>query len=785
MAPTLLSALLGLLPLVSAGCPYAAPYKRDAPAAKVEVRASASASVETLGSSFGQCPTLSDAAGGGTRSHDWWPCQLKLDVLRQFSPQQDPFGGEFDYAAAFATLDYKGLKADLKAMMTQSQPWWPADFGHYGGQMIRLAWHSAGTYRAMDGRGGGGMGQIRFAPLNSWPDNGNLDKARRLLWPIKQKYGRAISWADLYILAGTVALEDMGFPVLGFGAGRPDTWQADESVYWGSETTWVPQGNDVRYNGSTDYAARSDQLQKPLAAAHMGLIYVNPQGPDGNPEPKLSALDIRTTFSRMGMNDSETVALIAGGHAFGKAHGAGSTSAVGPAPEGASIENQGFGWMSSFGTGNAADTITSGLEVIWSRTPTKWSNDYLTSLFKHEWTLTKSPAGAHQFEALQGPQVYPEPFDNTTFRRPTMLVSDLALREDPIYSAIASAWADDFEAFTHAFAVTWFKLTHRDMGPVTRYLGPDVPKQQFLWQDPLPAATHAPISESDQGKLKAEILAAPGVTLSGLVSVAWGSASTFRGGDKRGGANGARIALQPQASWEVNNPTQLQTVLNALTNIKTAFDKKNKQVSLADLIVLAGNAAIERAAAAADYNNLRVPFTPGRVDATQADTDVASFEHLRPQADGFRNFRNASGWARGRTEELLVDKAQQLTLTPPEMTVLVGGLRALAANFDGSDLGVFTARPGTLTNDFFTNLLDYETVWTAEAGGEMFTGTDRATGAKKWSASRADLVFGSHAELRAIAEVYAEAGGQDKMVADFVAAWAKVMDLDRFDVKKN
>ncbi|KXX74863.1 Catalase-peroxidase 2 [Madurella mycetomatis] len=772
MAPLILSALLGLLSLASAGCPYADAHKRDSLAARADEP------------SFGKCPTTSNAAGGGTQSRHWWPCQLRLDVLRQFSPQQNPFGEDFDYAAAFAALDYRGLKADLKSLLTQSQPWWPADFGNYGGLFIRLAWHSAGTYRAIDGRGGGGMGQLRFAPLNSWPDNGNLDKARRLLWPIKQKYGKAISWADLIILAGNVALEEMGFPVLGFGAGRADTWQSDESVYWGAETTWVPQGNDVRYNGSTDYAERADQLEKPLAATHMGLIYVNPEGPDGNPDPKLSALDIRVAFDRMGMNDSETVALIAGGHAFGKTHGAGS-AVLGPVPEAAALEDQGLGWANPFGTGNAGDTITSGLEVIWSRTPTKWSNDFLTALFEHEWTLTKSPAGAHQFVALEGPQEYPDPFNNT-FRRPTMLVSDLALRDDPIYGAIARAWVDDFQAFTDAFAAAWFKLTHRDMGPISRYLGPEVPKQRFIWQDPLPAAKHAPINKDDQERLKEMILAASGVTVSNLVSVAWGSASTFRGGDKRGGANGARIALQPQVSWEVNNPKQLQTVLSALNKIKDDFNRRNRrrQVSLADLIVLGGNAAIEKAAAAAGHKNLRVPFIPGRVDAIQADTDVASFEYLNPQADGFRNFRNASGWARARTEELLVDKAQQLTLTAPEMTVLVGGMRALNANYDGSSRGILTARPGTLTNDFFTNLLDINTVWTPEAGGEVFTGKDRSTGADKWTATRADLVFGSHAELRAIAEVYSEAGGQDKMVADFAAAWAKVMDLDRFDVKK-
>ncbi|KAK4237066.1 putative catalase-peroxidase 2 [Achaetomium macrosporum] len=781
MVPSVRSLLVGLLPFVSAqGCPFANANKRDS----LAPREGAASSLDMIASSFGKCPTLSDAAGGGTRSGDWWPCQLKLDVLRQFSPQQNPLGADFDYAAAFATLDYKALKADLKALLTQSHPWWPADFGHYGGLFIRLAWHSAGTYRAMDGRGGGGMGQIRFSPLNSWPDNGNLDKARRLLWPIKMKYGKAISWADLMILAGNVALEDMGFPVLGFGAGRPDTWQSDESIYWGSETTFVPAGNDIRYNGSTDYVARATQLEKPLAAAHMGLIYVNPAGPNGNGDPKQSALDIRTTFGRMGMNDSETVALIAGGHAFGKTHGAAAVT-VGPPPEGASIEQQGLGWANPFGSGNAGDTITSGLEVIWSRTPTKWTNDFLSSLFRHNWTAVKSPAGEVQFEALDSALEYPDPF-NKTFRRATMLVSDLALREDPIYGPIAKAWSEDFQALTDSFAAAWFKLTHRDMGPVTRYLGPEVPKQRFIWQDPLPTANYPQITEADQANLKERILAEKGVSISSLVSVAWGSASTFRGGDKRGGANGARIALEPQVSWEVNNPKQLKTLLAALNKVKQDFNKAQKggkQVSLADLIVLGGNAAIEKAAAAAGHK-IAVPFTAGRVDATQADTDVASFELLNPQADGFRNYRNVSGHVRARTEALLVDKAQQLTLTVPEMTALVGGMRALNCNHDGSARGILTARPGTLTNDFFTNLLDINTVWTTEPGGELFTGKDRATGAKKWTATRADLVFGSHAELRAIAESYAEAGGQQKMVADFVAAWAKVMNLDRFDVKK-
>lgn len=741
-------------------------------------------SLTTLANSFGKCPSISDAGGGGTRSHDWWPCQLKLDVLRQFSPEQNPFGGNFEYADAFDKLDYQALKSDLKDLLHSSQPWWPADFGTYGGLFIRLSWHSAGTYRAVDGRGGGGMGQQRFAPLNSWPDNGNLDKARRLLWPLKKKYGKSISWADLMLFAGNVALEDMGFPVLGFGAGRPDTWQSDESVFWGAETTFVPEGNDIRYNGSTDFVGRANKLEEPLAATHMGLIYVNPQGPNGNGDPKMSALDIREAFGRMGMNDSETVALIAGGHAFGKAHGA-TTAALGPPPEGAPLEAQDFGWANSVGTGNADDAVTSGLEVIWSKTPTKWSNDYLNSLFHNNWTLTKSPAGALQYIALDSTVDYPDPF-NHTFRHATMLVSDLALLVDPVYSVIAKSWVNDFPKLTNAFAAAWFKLLHRDMGPIARYLGPEVPKQHFIWQDPLPKANYDSINDADVKTLKAQILAAPGLTISSLVSVAWGSASTFRGGDKRGGANGARIALQPQASWAVNNPKQLKTVLAALNTIKTNFNNAhhNKQVSLADLIVLGGCGAVEQAAAAAGYNNLEVPFTVGRVDATQDMTDIASFENLNPQGDGFRNFRNSSGWALARTEELLVDKAQQLTLTAPEMTVLVGGMRALSANYDGSSKGILTSSPGKLTNDFFTNLLDISTVWTPDSTGELYTGKDRATSKTKWTATRADLVFGSHAELRAIAEVYAEAGGQDQMVADFAAAWVKVMNLDRFDVKK-
>ncbi|KAL2062139.1 hypothetical protein VTL71DRAFT_6405 [Oculimacula yallundae] len=768
------SSLLLLLPLASAQCPMGMD-KRDLLSQRADPVAS---SLDTLSHSFGKTSRISDAGGGGSRSYDMFPSLMKLDVLRQFSPEQNPLGKDFDYAAAFAKLDYNALKADLKALMRSSQPWWPADFGHYGPFFIRLAWHSAGTYRTTDGRGGSGMGQQRFAPLNSWPDNGNLDKARRLLLPIKQKYGRAISWADLVQLTGHVAMQDMGFPALGFACGRVDTWQADESVFWGAETTYVPNGNDIRYNGSTDFAARASKLQQPLGASHHGLIYVNPEGPNANGDPLTSAMDIRMTFERMGMNDSETVALIAGGHAFGKTHGAGKGTS-GPGPAGSAMENQDLGFISTFGTGSGADAVTSGLEVIWSKHPTNWTNDFLNSLYGNTWTLVHSPAGAKQFEASNGTLDYPNPF-GTGFRKASMLVSDLALRDDPAYGVIAKSWEKDFQGLTTAFAAAWFKLTHRDMGPLSRYLGPEVPAQRFLWQDPLPTVNSTQITAEDQTQLKTQILASAGVTVSNLVSVAWASASTFRGGDKRGGANGARIALQPQASWPVNNPTQLQTVLSALNAVKTDFNSKNpgKQVSLADLIVLGGNAAIEKAGATA------VPFTAGRVDATQEQTDIHNFEVLNPQADGFRNFRNTSGWAVARTEELLIDKAQQLTLTAPEMTVLVGGMRALNANFDGSAKGVLTTKAGTLTNDFFVNLLDMNTAWTVDASGELFTGKDRATGAEKWTATRADMVFGSHHELRAIAEVYSEVGGQEQLVKDFVSAWTKVMNLDRFDVKK-
>ncbi|KAH8879775.1 catalase/peroxidase HPI [Thozetella sp. PMI_491] len=768
-----LQAALVLLPAVNAGptCPFAA---RDATGTAPPAAGSTS--------TFGRCPMISDQAGGGTRSHDWWPCQLRLDVLRQFSPEQNPLGSDFDYAAAFSSLDYNALKADLHALMQDSQDWWPADFGHYGGLFVRMAWHSAGTYRAIDGRGGGSMGQQRFAPLNSWPDNVNLDKARRLLWPIKQKYGNKISWADLMLLTGNVALESMGFKTFGFGGGRPDTWQSDESIYWGGETTFVPQGNDVRYNGDTDIFERADKLEKPLAATHMGLIYVNPEGPNGTPDPKASAGDIRVAFGRMGMSDEETVALIAGGHAFGKTHGAApSASNVGPEPEAAGIELQGLGWKNSFGTGNADDTISSGLEVIWSKTPTKWSNDFLHSLFNNTWSLVTSPAGAHQWEALNATANYPDPFDSTKFRRPTMLTSDLALINDPVYRNISETYLNNFDLFGDHFARAWFKLLHRDMGPVSRYLGPEVPKEKLIWQDPLPEASYGVINDADVAALKSEILASADLDISKLAVTAWASASTFRFSDKRGGANGGRIALQPQRSWAVNNPEQLDVVLKALGDIQTKFNAQaGKQVSLADLIVLGGVAAVEKAAADAGFS-VAVPFTAGRVDATQDQTDLTQFSYLEPTADGFRNY--GQGNARARTEEFLVDRAEQLTLTIPELTVLVGGLRALDANYDGSDHGILTSQPGKLTPDFFQNLLDYSTAWTSD-DNEIWTGTDRKSGAKKWTATRADLVFGSHAELRAVSEVYAESGNEEKFVRDFVAAWTKVMNLDRFDVKK-
>nr|WP_276900068.1 catalase/peroxidase HPI [Pedobacter kyonggii] len=738
----------------------------------------------------------SNVGGGGTRNGDWWPKQLKLSILRQHSNLSDPMDGGFSYAEAFKSLDLAALKADLHGLMTDSQDWWPADFGHYGGLFIRMAWHSAGTYRVGDGRGGAGAGLQRFAPLNSWPDNVSLDKARRLLWPIKQKYGRKISWADLMILTGNIALESMGFKTFGFAGGREDVWEADESVYWGSETTWL--GGDLRYaHGSdgvhkahgvvvTDDDADGDvhtrNLEKPLAAVQMGLIYVNPEGPDGNPDPILAAKDIRDTFGRMAMDDEETVALIAGGHTFGKTHGAASADHVGKEPEAAGIESQGLGWNNSYASGKGADAITSGLEVIWTTTPTQWSNNFFENLFGFEWELTKSPAGAHQWKAVNAEAIIPDAFDGSKKHLPTMLTTDLSLRFDPAYEKISRRFLENPDQFADAFARAWFKLTHRDMGPVARYLGPDVPQEELLWQDPIPAVNHALINESDIATLKAKVLAS-GLSVAELVSTAWASASTFRGSDKRGGANGARIRLAPQKDWAVNNPPQLQKVLGVLAGIQNEFNAAQidgKKVSLADLIVLAGAAAVEKAAAAAGHS-VTVPFTPGRMDASQEQTDVESFGYLEPVADGFRNYRNSKSPV--PTEEFLIDKAQLLTLTAPELTVLVGGLRALDTNFDGSKNGVLTGKPGQLTNDFFINLLDMETAWKAVAEDkELYIGSSRSTGQPKWTATRADLVFGSNAELRAIAEVYASTDAQGKFIKDFVATWNKVMNLDRFDL---
>ncbi|MFD2873270.1 catalase/peroxidase HPI [Mucilaginibacter ximonensis] len=737
-----------------------------------------------------------NTGGGGTRNRDWWPNNLKLNILRQHAPASNPMGESFNYAEEFKSLDLEAVKRDLHALMTDSQDWWPADFGHYGGLFIRMAWHSAGTYRVTDGRGGGGQGLQRFAPLNSWPDNVSLDKARRLLWPIKQKYGRKISWADLMILTGNVALESMGFKTFGFAGGREDAWEADESVYWGSETTWL--GGDLRYaHGSPGVEGRgvlvSDDdadgdihtrdLEKPLAAVQMGLIYVNPEGPDGNPDPIMAARDIRDTFGRMAMNDEETVALIAGGHSFGKTHGASTADHVGKEPEAVDLEAQGFGWHNTYGTGKGADTITSGLEVIWTTTPTKWSNNFFENLFGFEWELTKSPGGAHQWVAKDSAEIIPDAFDGAKKHKPRMLTTDLALRFDPAYEKVSRNFLNNPDAFANAFARAWFKLTHRDMGPRARYLGPDVPAEELLWQDPIPEPDHQLVSEADTESLKAKILAS-GLSVSELVSTAWASASTFRGSDKRGGANGARIRLAPQRYWQVNNPAQLQKVLNVLEGIQKEFNSAQageKKVSLSDLIVLAGNAGVEKAAKDAGQP-VTVPFAPGRMDASQEQTDVESFGYLEPAADGFRNYRKSK--APVATEELLVDKANLLTLTAPELTVLVGGLRALDTNFDGSKHGIFTTRPGQLTNDFFVNLLDMNTAWkAADQTREIYEGTDRATGQQKWTATRADLVFGSNAELRAIAEVYGSADGLQKFVNDFAAAWAKVMNLDRFDLK--
>ena len=742
-----------------------------------------------------KCP-FHPTAGGGTGNRDWWPNQLRLDLLNQHSSRSNPLDPGFDYAEAFKKVDYHALKKDLRDLMTDSQDWWPADFGHYGGLFIRMAWHSAGTYRIGDGRGGGGRGQQRFAPLNSWPDNVSLDKARRLLWPIKQKYGQAISWADLMILAGNVALETMGFRTFGFGGGREDTWEPDQDVYWGRETTWL--GGDIRYahgsegveksgdegvlvaDDTADGDVHSRRLENPLAAVQMGLIYVNPEGPDGNPDPLLAAKDIRDTFARMAMDDEETVALIAGGHTFGKTHGAGPADNVGAEPEAGELEQQGLGWHNRFGSGKGGDTITSGIEVTWTQTPTLWSNKFFENLFGFEWELEKSPAGAHQWVAKNAPEDVPLAHDPTRKQRPKMLTTDLSLRFDPIYGPISKRFLENPQAFADAFARAWFKLTHRDMGPRARYLGPEVPKEELIWQDPLPSADYAPIDAADIATLKGKV-AASGLSVSELVATAWASASTFRGGDKRGGANGARIRLAPQKDWAVNRPDQLAKVLKALERIQMEFNLEaadGKKVSLADLIVLAGGVGVEQAAKAGGVD-VAVPFRPGRTDARQDQTDVASFTVLEPLADGFRNY--LKGRSVVPAEHLLVDKAQLLTLTAPEMTVLVGGLRVLGANADGSDTGVFTDRPGTLSNDFFVNLLDMGTEWKA-TGDNRYAGHERKTGANKWTGSRVDLVFGSNSVLRALAEVYASADGREKFVKDFVAAWTKVMELDRFDL---
>lgn len=742
---------------------------------------------------MGECPArLKNVAGGGTKNRDWWPNQLRLNILRQHTPVSNPLGEEFNYKKAFSEIDYASLKKDIEHVLTDSQDWWPADFGHYGGLFIRMAWHSAGTYRVYDGRGGGGQGQQRFAPLNSWPDNVSLDKARRLLWPVKQKYGNKISWADLLLLTGNVSLESMGFKTFGFSGGREDTWEADESTYWGGENTWL--GNDVRYSkgsaGLKEHGVvssdekgeekdiHSRDLEEPVGASHMGLIYVNPEGPDGIPDYIAAARDIKTTFGRMAMNDEETVALIAGGHTFGKTHGAGPADNVGKEPEAAGLEEQGLGWSNKFGTGKGPHTITSGIEVTWTKTPTKWSNQFFEYLFKYKWVLTKSPAGANQWEAEDADDIIPDAFDPSVKRKPRMLTTDLALRYDPTYEKISRRFLENPDQFADAFARAWFKLLHRDLGPRTRYVGPEVPTEILSWQDYIPEVDYDVINDSDVAALKEKILAT-GVAPSKFVSIAWASAATFRGSDKRGGANGARIRLDPARNWESNKPF-LGEVLAALEGVQKSFGKK---VSLADLIVLAGTAAVEKAAKAAGHN-VAVPFTPGRNDATQEHTDVESYGHLEPVADAFRNYGKSS--RRVRTDELLVDKAQLLQLTPPELTVLLGGLRGLGANWDGSSHGVFTKRPGQLTNDFFVELLDMRTAWKPVDGshGDLFEGADRKTGAKKWTATRVDLVIGSQSELRAVAEVYASADGEAKFVQDFAAAWAKVMDLDRFDLQK-
>ncbi len=730
----------------------------------------------------GKCPVMHGAphqtvAGRGTGNREWWPNQLNLGILHQHAPASNPMGADFDYAAAFKKVDFAALKKDLQALMTDSQEWWPADWGHYGGLMIRMAWHAAGTYRTADGRGGAGSGNQRFAPLNSWPDNGNLDKARRLLWPIKQKYGNSISWADLMILAGNVALESMGFKTFGFGGGRADIWQPEEDIYWGAEVEWLATSDKPRsrYSGDRD-------LENPLAAVQMGLIYVNPEGPDGNPDPLASGRDVRETFKRMAMNDEETVALVAGGHTFGKAHGAGDAALVGAEPEGASIEEQGFGWANKFGTGKGVHTITSGIEGAWKPNPTKWDNGYFDMLFGYEWELTKSPAGAHQWVAkdCKPEHMIPDAHDKSKKHPPMMTTADLSLRFDPAYEKISRRFHQDPAAFADAFAQAWFKLTHRDMGPKALYLGPEVPAEDLIWQDPIPAVDHKLIDAADITALKSKILAS-GLSVADLVATAWASASTFRGSDKRGGANGARIRLAPQKFWAVNDPAQLGKVLGTLEKIQSEFNAGGKKVSLADLIVLGGCAAVEKAAKDAGHA-VSVPFTPGRMDASQEQTDVESFAVLEPQADGFRNYQKKT--YRTPAEELLLDKAQLLTLSAPEMTVLVGGLRVLGANTAGSKHGVFTERVGQLTNDFFVNLLDMRTAWAPKAGEEGIYGShDRKTGERKWTGTRVDLVFGSNSQLRAIAEVYAQNDAKEKFVKDFVAAWSKVMDLDRFDVR--
>ncbi|MFL7013492.1 catalase/peroxidase HPI [Enterovibrio norvegicus] len=722
-------------------------------------------------SDVSKCP-FHPVAGGGTTNRDWWPNQLRIDILHQHTPESNPLGANFNYREAFASLDLDAVKKDLHDLMTDSQEWWPADFGHYGPLFVRMSWHSAGTYRTSDGRGGAGTGNQRFAPVNSWPDNGNLDKARRLLWPIKQKYGQKISWADLLILTGNVALESMGFKTFGFAGGREDIWAPEEDVYWGTEKTWL---DDERYKGDRE-------LEDPLAAVQMGLIYVNPEGPNGNPDPVAAAIDIRETFARMAMDDEETVALIAGGHTFGKTHGAGDAALVGAAPEEASIELQGLGWASTHGSGKAGDAITSGLEVTWTQAPTQWTNYFFDNLFGYEWELTKSPAGAHQWVAKDAKADIPDAFEANKYQLPTMLTTDLSLRFDPSYEKISRHFHQNPEAFADAFARAWFKLTHRDLGPHSRYLGSDIPSEVLIWQDPVPANNYAALDDADVGTLKASI-DATGLTVSELVSTAWASASTFRGSDKRGGANGARIALAPQKDWDVNQPAQLANVLSKLEGVQHDFNNAqsgNKGVSLADVIVLAGGVGVEKAAKQAGQN-ISVPFTPGRTDASQDQTDVNSFSVLEPEADGFRNYQKAKYTV--SAEALLIDRAQLLTLTAPELTVLVGGLRVLNTNAGGHCHGVFTETPEALTNDFFVNLLDMGVEWKPVDGDDVFEGRDRATGALRWTGTRADLVFGSNSQLRALAEVYATEDAKGKFLSDFVAAWVKVMELDRFDLK--